>query len=175
MLLNNPTWHTATIVVVSSDTFKMTVPTSMTWRAGQHVFLRFPAVRPLESHPFTIANAPSKGASGDAMTFLVRVKTGFTRSLLDHIDSNSSTGDNFRVLVDGPYGHAADELRSFDHVLVCAGGSGISWALAAVQSLAGSSAAVRLIWAVRDQGEEHAVYSFDSRRSEMVRGRAGGT
>lgn len=150
MLLNNPSWHLARIELLSEDTYKLTVPTyTLKWKAGQHVFLRFMAVRALESHPFTISNMCTAGEV-DTMVFLVRSQNGFTKALLQHA-LRTNTGE-YKVLVDGPYGHSADELRVFDSVLVCVGGSGISWAVAVLQALAASPRppAIKLVWAVRD-------------------------
>lgn len=40
------------------------------WSAGQHYFINFLKVRPLESHPYTIANAPYSDASSSVSTSL---------------------------------------------------------------------------------------------------------
>jgi hypothetical protein len=102
------------------------------------------------------------------MVFIVRVRTGFTRSLAAKL-TGSGSEDTFRVLIDGPYGSGSDELRAFDSVLLCVGGSGIAWALGVLQALVGHGHGqnqakdqgkeprqrqVSLIWAIRDIGSQ---------------------
>ena len=38
---------------------KITVDSTMRWRPGQHVFVRFPGLAPLTAHPFTIVSMPA--------------------------------------------------------------------------------------------------------------------
>lgn len=156
MLLDNPTLHSARVEVLPSNALRITIPTfSIKWRPGQHVFVRFLGVRPLESHPFTIANAiPESSALVRDMTFIIRPHSGFTLSLFNHV--LSANDNRYRVLVDGPYGEGSGDLRAFDRVLFCIGGSGISWALSALQDLSKGDVrphSVKLVWAIRDDRE----------------------
>ncbi|KAL1406279.1 hypothetical protein Q8F55_007975 [Vanrija albida] len=148
MLLNNPVLHRARVARLPDSTIRITIPTAtVRWGAGQHVFLRFVGLRTAESHPFTIANAypHTEGLTKD-MVFVLRPQAGFTAALA------SAARTEYPVLVDGPYGHAADELAAFDTVLLCAGGSGLSWALAAAQAIlrAERRPALKLVWAARE-------------------------
>lgn len=171
MVLNNTSLHTARLTHVGPDTARLSIPTyAMKWRPGQHVFLRFPAVRGLESHPFTVASVGrvtnakevesmiGKKPRGQIvemreMVFLIRAQAGFTRALVEH-SLRTFRGD-YAVLIDGPYGHnSATDLAAFDSVLMCIGGSGISWAVGVLQGIAAQPrrpATIRLVWAVRDQ------------------------
>lgn len=171
MLLNNPTLHRARIQLLSegsdtiTPTIRITIPTRvMQWKAGQHVFLRFLAVRPMESHPFTIANV-SEGTFGDerVMTFVVRAKSGFTSSLANAVHASGGKDNGYAVLIDGPYGVDGGHLAAFQHVVLCIGGSGMSWAMGVLQHLQLAAAAghgpvsIRLVWAVRDIGKSTLV------------------
>lgn len=148
MVLNNPVLHAATVHRLPDGTIRIVIPTpTIQWKAGQHVFLRFVGLRTAESHPFTIANAyPDTSSLLKDMVFVLRPQGGFTRALAE------SSRTEFKVLVDGPYGHAADELASFDSVLLCVGGSGLSWALAAAQAVLAREKrpALKLVWAARE-------------------------
>lgn len=108
------------------------------WNAPDHVFISVPALgrlHALQAHPFTISTpAPSKprllhDPSQEEerhawLSLLVRAQGGFSRDLLRHAQTNSSTS----VRLDGPYGsaHTLALLRSSDLALVVAGGSGIA-------------------------------------------------
>ena len=143
---------------------KVLVPLSITWRPGQHVFLRIPALSLLDNHPFTIASAPSlpctrgeeqSGDSAHTLTFLIRPHDGFTSKLLSYINSNADA--SLSVHLDGPYGGFPRRLENaYDSIILVAGGGGItaspSWlAYLAPRLAAGgvTTANVRLIWVVR--------------------------
>lgn len=111
------------------------------WNAPDHVFISIPALGPLhalQAHPFTISTpAPSKPrvittstppADDDRhawLSLLVRAQTGFSRDLLRHAQTNSST----LLRLDGPYGSTRPlQLlqASPSLAIVVAGGSGVA-------------------------------------------------
>ncbi|OJD39900.1 ferric reductase transmembrane component [Diplodia corticola] len=127
----------------ATSLWRRTVPHG--WNAPDHVFVSVPALgglHGLQAHPFTIATpAPSKphvlphahhhvddagdGAERHAwLSLLVRAQSGFSRDLLRHAQTNSST----LVRLDGPYGctHSLRLLRASDRAVVVAGGSGVA-------------------------------------------------
>ncbi|KAJ7168822.1 ferric reductase NAD binding domain-containing protein [Mycena filopes] len=154
---------------------------------------------PWEAHPFTIANvdparfsrAPgaaslnstseenrfgdekdgrSKSNGGKELTFLVRVRGGFTRRLLDaataHVkDAGDGEEGGFPALIDGPY-CAPPSMAGFATVVLFAGGSGVSFTLPLLLDLIRESKTntnpsckkVVFVWAIRDP-EESAVVS----------------
>ncbi|GAA6058177.1 hypothetical protein JCM3770_004081 [Rhodotorula araucariae] len=84
------------------------VPHALRWAPGQHVLLHVPAVRALESHPYTIAGVDPRatgagagvgsavpganagagvgtGTSGSEVVLLVRAQGGFSRALWEHV------------------------------------------------------------------------------------------
>ncbi|KAH8923335.1 hypothetical protein BT69DRAFT_1333932 [Atractiella rhizophila] len=77
--------HTAKVVALPGDMTKIEIPAiGDGWRAGQHVWIRTLNLRLLESHPFTIANAPSSCSpfrGKQALELLVKSAGDFTAHL----------------------------------------------------------------------------------------------
>ncbi|KAG6907768.1 hypothetical protein DXG01_007481 [Tephrocybe rancida] len=115
------------IEVLSPTFVRVTLqrPTYLRWRPGQNAYLTIPNASSwlFESHPFTIAaiDAPReayvvKGNEKDSdskeyssseqeyegkiLTFLIGVRSGFTKRLLDAVDKTQE----MKVIIDGPYG-----------------------------------------------------------------------
>ncbi|KAF6791645.1 ferric reductase [Colletotrichum sojae] len=142
-------------------------PADFHTKPGQHAFLRFLSLSPLDNHPFTIASAPTvpegtgpstmeNGKGPDTILFLSKVHEGFTRTLAAHCLANGGEATT-TVILDGPYGGLARQHieRRYDSLLLIAGGSGISsslsWLHHAVCALSTSMLqTVTLVWAVRD-------------------------
>ncbi|KAF2499659.1 pectin lyase-like protein [Lophium mytilinum] len=66
----------------------VSVPRGMTWKPGQHAFIRLPQISWFANHPFTIASVPARDdeimdgrKEGNEVVFLVRAQRGFTRRL----------------------------------------------------------------------------------------------
>lgn len=134
------------------------------WRPGQHVRLRVLSLWMgwwawTEVHPFTIASV-SKGPEG---MVLMCKKAGDWTSRLYEMAKLSEYGDNaygrdVRIWLEGPYGGPGHSVfASYSGALFIAGGSGITFALAAVQDLIqqdldGTSRVkvIELAWAVQD-------------------------
>lgn len=93
------------------------------------------AAFPLEAHPFTIVNAPSdRGSDDDDVTFLLRVRDGFTKRLFMAAQQQVQAADekldgrslaivrNLPIYIEGPYG-AAKSSGHHDVALFIAGES----------------------------------------------------
>ena len=90
-----------------------------------------PGVSVFENHPFTIASLCSDdfpsayGEDYRDMVLVFRPFSGFTNrvleSALDH-----GPWHTYRAFLDGPYGGMRRSMDSFDHVVMIAGGSGIT-------------------------------------------------
>lgn len=91
----------------------------LTWRPGQHVYLRFKS-RVLDNHPFSVSNLPNQ--TDDELKFIIVPKRGLTKSLYDKIDSVLTES----VFLDGPYGGCSRDHNSFENVYLLATGSGIT-------------------------------------------------
>ncbi|GAA5914335.1 hypothetical protein JCM8208_004439 [Rhodotorula glutinis] len=144
------------------------------WTAGQHYFVNFFKVRPLESHPYTVANAPrndpSSVASPDRLVLVFRINplSGLGPRLLSLASSSSPTTP---VLLDGPYGGLAAANRDFgrhDALVLVAGGAGMSFCTAVLEEICGrvlreekgvNVKKIDVWWAVRD---EEAKTWFDN-------------
>ncbi|KAL0958841.1 hypothetical protein HGRIS_014159 [Hohenbuehelia grisea] len=135
------------------------------WRAGQHVRLRVLSgtgmgwLRMFESHPFTIASV----SGGHEGLVLLCKKTGdWTNRLFElaKVGGYSERGIQRDVLVtvEGPYGGPGHAMfTSFSAAVFVVGGSGITFALSAIQELiqrdresTSRIKAIELIWAVQD-------------------------
>ncbi|KAF9065852.1 hypothetical protein BDP27DRAFT_1331474, partial [Rhodocollybia butyracea] len=133
------------------------------WRAGQHIRLRVLStgmgIGIFEVHPFTIASIV-KGEEG--MILMCKKAGDWTNKLYDLAKSSEyEGGDNARkvkVCIDGPYGGPGHRIfSSFSAAVFVAGGSGITFALSAIQDLIqkdleGHSRVkvIHLVWSVQD-------------------------
>ncbi|EMC94749.1 hypothetical protein BAUCODRAFT_36001 [Baudoinia panamericana UAMH 10762] len=121
----------AAVTLLPENAIKVTVPTQMRWKPGQYVYLRMPGISVFENHPFTIASLCSDdfpsvyGENYRDLILVFRPFGGFTKrvleSALDH-----GPWHTYRAFLDGPYGGMRRTLESFDHVVMFAGGSGIT-------------------------------------------------
>jgi predicted ferric reductase len=121
----------AAIALMSENAIKITIPTQMTWRPGQYVYLRMPGISILENHPFTISSLCSQdfpSEYGDEYrdcTLVFRPFGGFTRKVLNTAIENGPF-KTYRAYLEGPYGGMQRELAAFETVILFAGGSGIT-------------------------------------------------
>ncbi|KAL1302227.1 hypothetical protein AAFC00_002652 [Neodothiora populina] len=121
----------AAVTLMPENALKITIPTQMRWKCGQYVYLRMPGISVFENHPFTIASLCSDdfpSAYGEGfrdMVLVFRPFGGFTKkvlnSALDH-----GPWHTYQAFLDGPYGGMTRSMDAFDHVVLFAGGSGIT-------------------------------------------------
>nr|GAT44818.1 predicted protein [Mycena chlorophos] len=109
----------------------------------------------LESAPYA---AGTGAASGKEMLFLIRVRKGFTRRLLNAADSSPSA--TLAAWIDGPHGHGSPTVRGdSDRVTLFAGGSGVSYTLPILLALLRSPNPTRtcervtFVWCIRAREE----------------------
>ncbi|CAD6448882.1 48f7f4ba-a6e2-4ec0-83e9-dd05d0cddb2a [Sclerotinia trifoliorum] len=121
--------------------------------SGTHAFLWIPAIRAIETHPFTIASVD--GAKG--IGFVVAACDGFTNDL--HNLAIKNPGVKLRASIDGPYGSVV-EFSRYDKVIFIAGGSGGAFTFGtAIETMhrlakntAVSNTVLEFIWVVREEG-----------------------
>jgi ferric-chelate reductase len=168
------------------------------FRAGQHVRLRvFAGGLVFQSHPLTILAAPSHtsvlpasvippgslalGArsAGDwsrAVNALAR-STSTPDAACEATPLIAGDGTPVTVMLDGPYGGLAIDLGTHEHVLLLAGGSGLTFALGVLDDLVGRIARhgraggevtrrVELAWCIRSFG---AIYWFAPHLQALAR------
>ncbi|KAG6835709.1 hypothetical protein H0H93_015457 [Arthromyces matolae] len=153
-------------------------PAYIHWRPGQSMHLTIPGASSsmFEAHPFTIStidtprlvdvqdnendiDGKDDGSSEEfesnlkTLTFIIRVRSGFTRRLLSRA---SDKAPGLQVFLDGPYG-SPPSLRGFNTVVLIAGGSGVTFTLPLLLDVIrhakeGTTDCTRLsfIWALRD-------------------------
>jgi NAD(P)H-flavin reductase len=121
----------AAVTILPEDAVKVTIPTQMKWKPGQYVYLRMPGISIFENHPFTIASLCSDefpsgyGEEYRDMVLVFRPFGGFTKKVLENA-LDHGPWHTYRAFIDGPYGGMRRSLDSFDHVVLIAGGSGIT-------------------------------------------------
>ncbi|OWZ68429.1 hypothetical protein AYX14_05490 [Cryptococcus neoformans] len=155
--------------LLSSNTTVVTIPALKSgWRPGQHVRIRIPALGSLhgfEGHPFTISSAPN----GEGMVLMCKDAGDWTKRLFDYsraleastTEPESGAGRNVTIVIEGPYGGTGNTmLSSFSSLVLVAGGSGITHALAIAHDLImrAPTGAVRarmvdLVWMVKTEQE----------------------
>ena len=151
----------AAITVLPENAVKITVPTQVKWRPGQYVYLRMPGISIFGNHPFTVASLcsddfPSQyGDDYRDMVLVFRPFGGFTRKALERC-LEDGPWETYRAFIDGPYGGMRRRMESFDHVILIAGGSGItsivSQLLDLIKRMRDGKAitkTVRVIWAMK--------------------------
>ncbi|KAG7835051.1 hypothetical protein KL943_002366 [Ogataea angusta] len=113
---------------------------------GQHIFLRTLDRKVAELHPFSAIPSPN------GIKLIIRAYDGFTKHLYESLESPR----DLSVLVDGPYGGVARDVRSFSNIYMLCSGSGITSCLPFIMAYAkliGMPAVplqkIRLDWTVR--------------------------
>ncbi|KAG9311376.1 hypothetical protein JVU11DRAFT_8483 [Chiua virens] len=136
------------------------------WRPGQHVRLRVLSTAigffgMFEVHPFTIASATD---TEEGLVLMCKRTGRWTEKLYDI--SRESTFDRYgqsvekriKVMVEGPYGGIGNvTIPNFSGAMFVVGGSGITFALSAVQDLILASAksrteVIEVIWSIPHPG-----------------------
>ncbi|KAJ6558682.1 hypothetical protein B0H10DRAFT_1846647 [Mycena sp. CBHHK59/15] len=133
------------------------------WRAGQHVRIQILSTTMgitgwAEPHPFTIASHTN---SQEGLVLLCKKSGAWTQKLYAVAATSRSEagiGRDIKIMVEGPYGGPGFAMfNSYSAALFVVGGSGITFALSAVQELIqqdlrGESRVkvIELIWAVQD-------------------------
>ncbi|KAM0425995.1 hypothetical protein ACHAPT_008624 [Fusarium lateritium] len=122
------------------------------WERGQHVFLKFIQLRPLDSHPFTIACLPDdRNPESTRMVFYIRPQRGLTAKIASSTKTLSAT-------VNGPYGTILrpQPETGYDNVILVAGDGGFAGMLPHLQRLSRSISSsqssvkkVEFIWVMR--------------------------
>lgn len=116
---------------------EITASEGLSWRAGEHMYIRIPQLSVFDNHPFTIANAYIPTVPGDqqSLRFFIRPYNGFTRRLHDYLSKHADS--QLTAMLDGPYGsYHADNMTRYDTLVLVAGGGGISAILPWVEEFA---------------------------------------
>ena len=92
------------------------------------------------------------------MQLLIREASGLTAKLVKALSARES--DTIPVLIDGPYGGLEGDLTIYEHVVLVAGGTGITFVKPVLEDLlhqmqytTTKTTSIELIWSVRSAGE----------------------
>jgi NAD(P)H-flavin reductase len=110
------------------------------WAAGQHIYLRIPSIGPIESHPFTIANAYNNPTGPkNSIQLIVEKKSGFTKRLHTAASKAPSGGTKeVTAIITGPLGNPP-EWASFETLILISASTGITFTLPILESILNSS------------------------------------
>lgn len=149
------------VTLLPEDAVKITIPTQVKWRAGQYIYIRMPGISIFENHPFTIASLcsddfPSEyGENYRDMLVVFRPFGGFTKKVLTNA-LEKGPWHTYRAFIDGPYGGMRRRLEAFDHVVLFAGGSGITAVISQLLDLIkrmrdgkALTKSVQVVWALK--------------------------
>ncbi|RPD73308.1 hypothetical protein L226DRAFT_107589 [Lentinus tigrinus ALCF2SS1-7] len=150
----------ATLEALPDNMVKITVPTKLKWRPGQHFFVRFLdlGIHAASSHPFTVASLPGSGAEKDGGRNVIEIYARVLGGITARLGAVAKSGGlkTSRVLLDGPYGGVEAKLDAYDRVLLLAGGSGVTFVVPLLLDIVRGSKsgktmcrAVQIVWAVR--------------------------
>ncbi|OQN98169.1 hypothetical protein B0A48_16001 [Cryoendolithus antarcticus] len=162
--------YAATAEALPGNMTRLTIAhADFTWRAGQHIHLWLPTIRPFEVHPFTIASIPVRSSSTSSNTLEVMIKahSGFTRTLYNAAKKDALTGKKRRVFINGPWGMPPD-LRHFETVVLISCASGASYIAPMLRRLVTSTGCVAKLhvhWIIRSA--QHLTW-FESSLREAV-------
>ncbi|KAK1272192.1 hypothetical protein QJS04_geneDACA016202 [Acorus gramineus] len=102
----------------------MAKPHRFRYESGQYLCIKCPAISPFEWHPFSITSAPGD----DHLSVHIRTVGDWTEELqrvfTEAGDSSSNNGSFPRLLIDGPYGAAAQDYMHYDVLLLVGLGIG---------------------------------------------------
>lgn len=137
--------NNATLIPMQDGAVRVRLQRGISCSAGSHAFLWMPAIRVLETHPFTMV-------STDPVEFLIRQYDGYTHDLYKL--AHEKPGCVVRCSVDGGYGQVPN-FMDFDKIILVAGGSGATFTFAIAISLirqfaaANVTVSIDFIWTVR--------------------------
>ncbi|KAM0753167.1 hypothetical protein T439DRAFT_378880 [Meredithblackwellia eburnea MCA 4105] len=138
----------------------LVTPRAVRWKPGQHVLLNVPAVRLLETHPYTILSVDERApglvplggqsaSTGSELVLLIRAQKGFSKALWNHVEKKRrekeaagaqgaelAKGVNLRAMVSWPMGSAGRvSWDAFESILIVCGGTGITFGISVLEYL----------------------------------------
>jgi predicted ferric reductase len=128
---------TAIIIPLANGSTRITLNRSLpAAKAGSHAFLWLPCVQALQPHPSTMVSA-------SPVAFILKARNGFTKDL--NIQASSLTNMITPATIDAPYG-VFPLFEKYDMVLLLAGGSRATWAVAVAMDLPSRGYLASLNW-----------------------------
>ncbi|KAK9329579.1 ferric reductase NAD binding domain-containing protein [Lipomyces starkeyi] len=132
------------------------------WAPGAYVLLSIPAFGFGQSHPATIASAPSSHSND--LVFILKGHRGFTNHILKSAKSSAASKTeeetppkSYVAFIDGPYGGQHSDFAAFDTVVLISGSTGVTFTLSILLDLAHRAStqtlpvrALEFIWVVKN-------------------------
>lgn len=137
----------AALTALPNGATRVTLRQSSKATPGSHAFLWLPAIRLAETHPFTLV-------SSDPAEFVVFSRDGFTSAL--HRYAKEFPNKTLRCSLNTGYGKLP-AFKTYDSILLIAGGSGASFTFAVALDLSRNpapcpSGSITFVWVIRDKG-----------------------
>ncbi|XP_059283599.1 respiratory burst oxidase homolog protein E-like [Lycium ferocissimum] len=142
------------VSVLPGDVFSLTMskPSSFKYKSGQYIFLQCPTISSFEWHPFSITSAPGD----DYLSVHIRMVGDWTNELKRVFTEDDSSACEIgrakfrergnvdqrglpRLLVDGPYGAAAQDYQNYDVLLLVGLGIGATPFISILKDLLNNS------------------------------------
>ncbi|XP_071724737.1 ferric reduction oxidase 7, chloroplastic-like [Rutidosis leptorrhynchoides] len=138
-------------------------PANLSYNALSFIFLQVRELSWLQWHPFSVSSSPLDGKYHLAV--LIKVLGEWTEKLKEKI----STKSNLTVSVEGPYGHEVPYHLMYEHLILVAGGIGISPFIAVLSDILHRikegkpclPRKVSIVWAVKKSDELPLLLSFN--------------
>ncbi|KAF2095817.1 hypothetical protein NA57DRAFT_78595 [Rhizodiscina lignyota] len=118
------------------------------WHPGAHIYLWFPRIGYIESHPFTISNnhnyVSDTSKTVNTAELTIRSHSGFTSRLHKFASRHARRGQaaTARVFVQGPFGSNVS-WNTFDTVILISASTGTSFTLPILDSIINDRCCVR--------------------------------
>ncbi len=135
--------HIAETQALAGETTLLTIhDVGFAWKAGQHVLLWCPALGPLESHPFTIANIPGdhRVYGLNKVQLIIRARSGFTRKLLRRAASSATV----TAFLTGPFG-SLPTWNTYETLVLISASTGASFTLPILETVLNDPCCVKRI------------------------------
>ncbi|KAK9371810.1 ferric reductase NAD binding domain-containing protein [Lipomyces chichibuensis] len=156
---NNVRPGRATLEAMDGDVTRIRVTSKQvtSWAPGAYVLLSIPAFGFGQSHPATIASAPS--SHNNDLVFILKGHRGFTNRILKPAngEDDAAPTKSYFALIDGPYGGQHSDFAAFDTVVLISGSTGVTFTLSILLDLAHRAStqslpvrALEFIWVVKN-------------------------
>lgn len=143
LIAGNRLGHSTELQALAGEITVVTVHgVGFSWKAGQHVLLWCPTLRPLESHPFTIANMADENRERglDKVQLIIRARSGFTRKLHRRAISSSTV----TAFLTGPFGNLPT-WNTYETLVLISASTGASFTLPILETVLNDPCCVRRI------------------------------
>lgn len=154
---------TARVLPTGIVELKLPVSPGLSYTPLSFMFLNIRGLSRLEWHPFSTASTPLDNSK--YMSVLIKPLGDWTEKLRKSIpENNNECPFSLQLFAEGPYGHESNYFLRFKHLLLVAGGIGVTPFMAIINDIlyryqmeqVGIPTIVDLIWCVKRRSELNA-------------------